>query len=161
MAPDTEAGRRPRTPDRDHVAAQVIVVGLDGSPSSWDAFSWAAGEAVRGNGTLVAVYVLPLVDSAAASFGVPYDFAGVAQARQEVADELKREACERAEELGVELSFVLEHGDATHVLNDIAREVHANLVVVGRSANVLHRLTGSLSRRLTSRNDAPVVVVVP
>ena len=25
----------------------VIVVGLDGSPTSWDAFSWAAGQAAR------------------------------------------------------------------------------------------------------------------
>ena len=37
--------------------APVIVVGLDGSPTSWDAFSWAAGAAVRANGRLLAVYV--------------------------------------------------------------------------------------------------------
>ena len=30
-----------------------------------------------------------------------------------------------------------------------------------RVRKVLHRLAGSLSHRLTSRNDAPVVVVVP
>jgi hypothetical protein len=36
--------------------AAVIVVGLDGSPTSWDAFAWAAGEAIRAYGGLV-VYV--------------------------------------------------------------------------------------------------------
>jgi nucleotide-binding universal stress UspA family protein len=160
MAPDTEAGRRPGAPDHNHLAGPVIVVGLDGSPSSWDAFSWAAGEAVRIKGKVVAVYVVPLVDTAGA-FGVPYDYAGVEKARQDVAAELASEASERAEKLGVELSFVTEHGDATHALTDIARALHAHFVVVGRSAQVFHRLAGSLSHRLTCRNDAPVVVVVP
>jgi nucleotide-binding universal stress UspA family protein len=160
MAQDTEAGRRPDAADRNDVAAPVIVVGLDGSPSSWDAFCWAAGEAVRINGRVVAVYVMPLTE-AAAGFGMPYDYAGLEQARQEVGDELKSEAAHRANELGVALSFVTEHGDATHALTEAARGLHANLVVVGRSAKVLHHLAGSLSHRLTSRNDAPVVVVVP
>jgi nucleotide-binding universal stress UspA family protein len=160
MAHDTEAGRRPHAPDRNGVPAPVIVVGLDGSPSSWDALCWAAGEAMRINGKVVAAYVIPLTQPAAA-FDAPYDYDGVEQARQEVAKELRSEASHRAAELGVELDFVTEHGDATHALTDIARALHANLVVVGRSAKVLHRLAGSLSHRLTSRNDAPVVVVVP
>jgi nucleotide-binding universal stress UspA family protein len=160
MAQDTEAGRRPDASDSHVVAVPVIVTGLDGSPSSWDAFCWAAGEARRTDGRVVAVYVVPLTEPAAA-FGVPYDYAGVALARQEVADELRREAFHRAHEVGVELSFVTEHGDVTRALTDLARTAHANLVVVGRSAKVLHRLAGSLSHRLTSRNDAPVVVVVP
>jgi nucleotide-binding universal stress UspA family protein len=160
MAQDTEAGRRPEAPDRNDGAPPVIVVGLDGSPSSWDAFSWAAGEALRIKGKVVAVYVMPFTEPATA-LGVPLDYAGVEQARQEVADELKREAAHRASELGVALSFVSEYGDATHALTDVARGMRANLVVVGRSAKVLHHLAGSLSNRLTSRNDAPVVVVVP
>jgi K+-sensing histidine kinase KdpD len=92
---------------------------------------------------------------------VPYAYAGAEQARQEVADALRREAAHRADDLGVKLRFVTEHGDASCALTDVARMLHANLVVVGRSAKVLHRLAGSLSHRLTSRNDAPVVVVVP
>jgi nucleotide-binding universal stress UspA family protein len=160
MAPDTEAGRRPAAPDRNEVVPPVIVVGLDGSASSWDAFSWAAGEALRTNGKIVAVTVIPITEAATA-FGVPFDYAGVEQARQEAAGELKREAAHRAEDLGIALSFVTEYGDVTHALTDVARGLRANLVVVGRSAKVLHHLAGSVSHRLTSRNDAPVVVVVP
>ncbi|MDQ1541049.1 MAG: hypothetical protein QOH29_1775 [Actinomycetota bacterium] len=156
---DTSAARRPPVQDR-HDVAPVIVVGLDGSPSSWDAVCWAAGEAARINGKVVVVYVTPLTGSAAA-FGVPYDYAGVEQARQEIAEELRREVARHAYELGVELSFVTEHGDVTHVLTDVASRMHANLIVVGRSAKVLHHLAGSLSHRLVSRNNAPVVVVVP
>jgi nucleotide-binding universal stress UspA family protein len=160
MAQDTEAGRRPDAPDRNNVAPPVIVVGLDGSPSSWDAFCWAVGEASRINGKVVAVWVVPLTETAAA-FGVPLDYAGVERTRQEVADELTGEAARRASEVGVALSFVTAHGDVTRALTDVARGLHANLVVVGRSAKRLHHLAGSLSHRLTSRNDAPVVVVVP
>ncbi len=160
MAQDMQAGQPRQAPDRNHVAEPVIVVGLDGSPSSWDAFCWAAGEAARINGKVVAVYVVPLTEAVAA-FDVPYASARVEQARQEIAEELRSEAAHRANELGVKLRFVTEHGDATHALTDVARVLHANFVVVGRSAKVLHRLAGSLSHRLTSRNDAPVVVVVP
>jgi hypothetical protein len=62
MAQDMQAGQWRQAPDRDHVVEPVIVVGLDGSPSSWDAFCWAAGEAVRINGKVVAVHVVPLTE---------------------------------------------------------------------------------------------------
>ena len=61
------------------------MVGLDGSPASWDAFCWAAGQATRARGSLIAVYVT----SAVAPVPVPGDFAYAEQAAQEVAAELK------------------------------------------------------------------------
>jgi nucleotide-binding universal stress UspA family protein len=139
---------------------RVIVVGVDGSPTSWDAFAWAAGAAARGNGRLVAVYVEPLGDRAAA-FGAPIDYAGVETTRREIAKELQTEAERIAKELGVHLSFVIERGHVTRAVTDVAKELNADLVVVGRSAKARHHIAGSLSHRLTSRNDAPVVVVVP
>jgi nucleotide-binding universal stress UspA family protein len=141
-------------------AARVIVVAVDGSPTSWDAFAWAAGVAARGNGKLVAVHVLPLTEPSAA-FGVPFDYAVVETARREIAAELKDEAERRAGEVGVPVSFVTEHGEITHAVTEVARALHAEFVVVGRSAKMLHRFAGSLSHRLTCRNDAPIVVVVP
>jgi nucleotide-binding universal stress UspA family protein len=160
MAQDTEADSQPQAPDRNEAESPVIVVGLDGSPSSWNAFYWAAGEALRVNSRIVAVHVIPLADTAGA-FAVPIDYAGLEQARQQVSDELQRDATHRAHELGVALSFVTEHGDATYALTNVAHGLHANLIVVGRSAKVLHHLAGSISHRLTCRKDAPVVVVVP
>jgi len=138
--------------------AQVIVVGLDGSPASWDAFCWAAGQATRARGSLIAVYATPAVTPVAA---VPGDFAYAEQAAREVAAELKAEAEHRAAEAGVQLTFVRELGDPVHALISVARSAHADLVVVGRSAKMLHHLAGSAGRRLASRQDAPVVVVVP
>ena len=137
--------------------AQVIVVGLDGSPASWDAFCWAAGQATRGRGSLIAVYAT----SAVTPVPVPGDFGYAEQAAQEVAAELKAEAGHRASEVGVQLTFVRELGDPVHALLSVAHLAQADLVVVGRSAKMLHHLAGSAGRRLASRRDAPVVVVVP
>jgi nucleotide-binding universal stress UspA family protein len=66
-----------------------------------------------------------------------------------------------AHELGVQLSFLVERGDVTRAVAKVARRLSADLVVVGRSAKLRHQIAGSFSHRLTSRNDAPVVVVVP
>ena len=142
--------------------APVIVVGLDGSPTSWDAFAWAAGEAVRANGRLLAVYVTPAIEPVTAvTVGVPLDWAAAAQARQQAAGHLKDEAEQRARDLGVPLAFITEIGDGARALTSVASAMHADLVVVGRSAKMRHHRAGSLGRRLVGRKDAPVVVVVP
>jgi hypothetical protein len=39
-----------------HVGGPVIIVGVDGSDPSWDALAWAAGEALRSNSRIVAVF---------------------------------------------------------------------------------------------------------
>jgi nucleotide-binding universal stress UspA family protein len=141
-------------------APRVIVVGLDGSRSSWNAFAWATGSAARSNGQLVAVHVMALTGPAD-EFGVPFDHSSLVTTRQAIADELKAEAERRAAEVGVSVRFVAEHGEVTQAVSQVARAEHADLVVVGRSAKALHRLAGSVSHRLTCRKDAPIVVVVP
>jgi nucleotide-binding universal stress UspA family protein len=138
----------------------VIVVGVDGSPSSWDAFSWAAGQAAGSHGRLIAVYVTPPT-AAGAAVGAPIDFAAVEQTRQEVAAQLNDEAQQRAHDLGVPIRFVRQTGGTAHTLTDVAHSAHADLIVVGRSAKMLHHFAGSLGRRLISRHDTPVTVVVP
>jgi nucleotide-binding universal stress UspA family protein len=159
MSQDAAVERTPN-PAGPAEPAPVIVVGVDGSPTSWDAFSWAAGAAIRSKGKLIVVYVMPVMDPAAV-YGAPYDYVGAENLREEVAGEIKDEAERRARDIGVSISFVSDYGDATQTLTDVAREAHATVVVVGRSAKMLHHLAGSLSHRLTCRKDAPVVVVVP
>ena len=78
-----------------------------------------------------------------------------------MAAQLKDEAQQRAEELGVPVRFVLETGEAVHALTDVAHSTHADLIVVGKSAKMLHHFARSLGRRLVSRHDTPVTVVVP
>jgi nucleotide-binding universal stress UspA family protein len=140
--------------------APVYVVGVDGSSTSWDAFAWAAGAAGRSFGKLVVVYVMPFV-SPVVAYGVPYDYAGAETIREEAAGEIRREAERRALEIGVTMSFVSTYGDARKSLPEVARAVHATVIVVGKSTKLWHYFTGSLGHRLTCRKDAPVVVVVP
>jgi nucleotide-binding universal stress UspA family protein len=147
--------------DPGRIRQPVIVVGLDGSPTSWDAFAWAAGEANRSNGTLTAVYATPYVESIAAVAGAPFDYAAAEQAWQDAAQQLRDEAEQRIRGLGLQLRFVQEHGDAAQALTRVARAAHADLIVVGASTKLLHHLARSLGRRLLSRRDTPVIAIVP
>jgi nucleotide-binding universal stress UspA family protein len=146
----------------DCVSRPILVVGVDGSAPSWDAFAWAAGEARRGNGRIVAVFVTSLIEPEEA-FGTtaPLGYAVAEDTRDKMAEQLAAEVARRADTLGVEAGFVRGTGDATRVLADVARSEHADLIVVGRSAKMLHRLAGSVGRRLVLNRHSPVLVVVP
>jgi K+-sensing histidine kinase KdpD len=96
-----------------------------------------------------------------AEFGMPIAYDAAEEARDEVVGQLRDEAERRARDLGVQLRFVRELGDAAHALTRVSRSVDAELIVVGRSSKILHHLAGSLGRRLVSRHDAPAIVVVP
>jgi len=146
----------------EHIGRPVLVVGVDGSGPSWDAFAWAAGEARRCGGRIVAVFVTPLVEpEAALSIGAPYNYSDAVEARDRITEELAGEVARRARELGVEVSFVREKGDTANVLTEVARSEHADLVAVGRSTKMLHPLAGSVSHRLVRGRHLPVTVVVP
>jgi nucleotide-binding universal stress UspA family protein len=140
----------------------VLVVGVDGSPASWDAFEWAANEARRHRGRVIAVFAISPVDpELAMAFNVPLDFGATEDARTEMVDGLEGEVARRAGELGVDATFVWEHGDVAQALSRVAGAAHSEVIVLGRSERALHGLVGSLGDRLAHRNDLPVVVVVP
>jgi nucleotide-binding universal stress UspA family protein len=151
-----------QSPPAGRARSPVLVVGLDGSAPSWDAFSWVAGEALRSRGRVVAVYVTPLADlGSSLAVASPLCAAAVETARNEIAGKLAGEVAKRADELGVEASFVRAQGDIAQALGRVARTARADIVAVGRSAKARHRLAGSLARRLALGRDLPVVVVVP
>jgi nucleotide-binding universal stress UspA family protein len=146
--------------DATYRTAAVIVVGVDGSPTSWDAFTWAAGEATRTHGRLIAVYVAPTVEPGA-EFGAPIDFGAAELARDEIVAALKTEVEDRARSFDIQVAFAREIGDPATALTRFSKSVEADLIVVGKSTKMFHRLAGSLGRRLVSRHDCPAIVVVP
>jgi nucleotide-binding universal stress UspA family protein len=160
----TDISAAPRSQDspinRSGAKSPLIVVGLDGSPTSWDAFAWALGEASRAQGRVIVVHVVAGVQPYAA-WGAPLDYAAVQQAQEDVAVQLAAEADLRSHDFGVDLTFVREAGDVAAALTRVAHTQHADLIVVGKSAKMLHHLAGSLGRRLVTRHDSPAVVVVP
>jgi nucleotide-binding universal stress UspA family protein len=145
----------------------TIVAGIDGSEPSWDALWWACGEAKRLSGRAIAVYVSPCVDASLCIASVTgcdvtqYTLA-MRRANAERAARLQAELARRAAgDRGLELAFVHAEGDAGRELVRIAEELEADVIAVGRSAKLRHRLAGSLGRRLLSKRDAPIIVVVP
>jgi nucleotide-binding universal stress UspA family protein len=136
---------------------KVIMVGLDGSDSSWRATAYAGGLARRQNALLAIVYVQPLMGMAEA-YGA--DVAGVTA---EVADDLARQIQEQAERVKdvyvTRWKFLTRRGDAYTGLASAADELEADAVVVGASEKAGHRLVGSVAVRLVKAGRWPVTVV--
>jgi nucleotide-binding universal stress UspA family protein len=83
----------------------------------------------------------------------------VAEARQQLVDDLRRQVEEGARYVGVSAQFVTAHGDPFAALSRIATELRADAVVVGTSTHAGHRLVGSLAVRLVRAGRWPVTVV--
>jgi nucleotide-binding universal stress UspA family protein len=143
-----------------------VVVGIDGSDTSWDALCWACGETRRLGGRTVAVFVDSTSNAAAATATASFSGAAVAygtiqQSMNDQAEELGDQVLAYGNDHGVDVTFVRTQGDTAKELLRIANADHADLLVVGRSAKARHHLAGSLGRRLVGKRDAPIIVVVP
>jgi nucleotide-binding universal stress UspA family protein len=134
----------------------LILVGVDGSRTSWRAAAYAAGLARRQHCRLLAVYVERL----SASIGMA---PGVAAAMNEAASQTAREIEQRlrdaAAEVGLHLEFRAVLGDPWMELNRAATEAKADAVVVGASEHAGHRIVGSLATRMVRAGKWPVTVV--
>ena len=139
---------------------KVILVGVDGSPTSLRAGAYAAGLARRQQSRLIAVYVAPVFSVAAAMPGVG---AAVAVSQEEafskISGDLRRQVEEAAQERGISVTFVARRGDPFSELGRVAGQTGAEAVVVGASAKAGHRLVGSLAVRLVRAGKWPVTVV--
>jgi nucleotide-binding universal stress UspA family protein len=134
----------------------VIVAGVDGSATSLHAAAYAAGLSRRQHSRLVVVYVETgpgMADMLPSAAGT------MAETRQLVADDLRRQVEEGARHVGVTAQFVAAHGDPFTELSRIATELRADAVVVGTSTQAGHRLVGSLAVRLVRAGRWPVTVV--
>jgi len=136
---------------------RVILVGVDGSPTSLRAAAYAAGLARRQRSKLVAVFV---TESAPPMAGwVPSAQVVARDAAAEVDAELRRELAPAAERLGIEVDYRTAHGDPVTELSRIADEVLADAVLVGASEQAGHRVIGSVAVRLVRVGRWPVTVV--
>jgi nucleotide-binding universal stress UspA family protein len=139
----------------------LIVVGVDGSPTSWHAAAYAVGLARRQDARLFAVYVRQFTPALAAALGATsaaclaagYDYQDDIEAglRQAIQQEIPRTA--------VDLRLLVRVGDPFTELTAVAREMRADALVVGVSAGLGHRVAGSLALRLVRAGQWPVTVV--
>lgn len=134
----------------------VIVAGLDGSPTSWHATAYAAGLARRQGARLVVLFVA----SAPVSTGfAPTATAAIQESLDEVAAQLRQELERNAGWRAMRAEFRVEYGDPYGSLCRVADEERADAVVVGASAQAGHRLIGSLAVKLVRAGRWPVTVV--
>jgi nucleotide-binding universal stress UspA family protein len=158
---------------RDHLqddacsrVSALIVVGIDGSDTSWDAFYWACGETIRLDGRTVAVFVGPTPGAASATAsasmtGTVIPYGAIQQSMTDQAEKLSQQVRAYGHDHGVDVAFIHTQGDTAKELLRIANADQADLLVVGRSTKARHHIAGSLGRRLVGSRGAPIVVVVP
>ncbi len=137
---------------------KMIVVGLDGSRTSWRAASYANGLARRQHSRVTVVYVV----SPGALSMMTTDVAGamvVSEVREEMGADLREQVQRLAIERGIDTEFLVVRGDPFTELRKVAEEVRADALVVGASERAGHRFVGSLAGRLVKAARWPVTVV--
>jgi nucleotide-binding universal stress UspA family protein len=140
----------------DPVGTPLVVVGVDGSPTSLRAGAYAAGLACRQHARLVVVHVLTVPVLAALA---PTQAWPVEETLADVADEVRREVTAGVAQAGVCADFVVARGEPFAELCRVATELRADTVVVGASASAGRRRSGSLAVRLVRSARWPVLVV--
>ena len=134
----------------------LILVGVDGSRTSWRAAAYAAGLARRQHCRLLAVYVARLSANIGAAPGAA---AAMREAAAQAAGEIEQRMRDGAAEIGLDFEFHSVMGDPWTELTRAATEWKADLVVVGASEHAGHRIVGSLATRLVRAGKWPVTVV--
>jgi nucleotide-binding universal stress UspA family protein len=134
----------------------LIMVAIDGSPTSLRAAAYASGLARRQRSRLLAVNVVHPPTSAAL---LPTAAVAAIQAGDEAAEDLRAQVAAAASNFGIEMEYLVLHGDPFTELARIAAEARAEAVVVGASTHTGHRLIGSLAVRLVRAGRWPVTVV--
>jgi nucleotide-binding universal stress UspA family protein len=134
----------------------VIMAGLDGSPTSWRAVAYAAGLARRQESRLLIVYIAAV--PALATLAPVADIA-IDESLDAAADALRRELESRREWHTLKAEFRVERGDVFTGLCQVADTEKVDAVIVGASAQAGHRLVGSLAVRLVKAGRWPVTVV--
>lgn len=138
-----------------------IVSAVDGSETSMQAAEAAIALAARNHAELVFLHVLDdelLRDLAA----VTDDDGGDARQRlQRNGDQILGHLARLAAAQGVACKCRTETGDPPRVIDEVAREVGADVILVGKVGRrgVRRWLVGSVTRRLIESTRIPVVVI--
>jgi nucleotide-binding universal stress UspA family protein len=136
-----------------------LIVGVDGSPSSAAAVSFAAAEAVRRGASLVLAHAwtLPMAVSLAGMVPMAYDVDEFRRAARADLDRAVADARRGHPRLPVDPRLI--EGPAPAMLIDLSRQ--AQLVVTGTRGRggFTGLLLGSVSQAVLNQADCPVVVV--
>ncbi|HEY2672930.1 MAG TPA: universal stress protein [Rugosimonospora sp.] len=134
----------------------TLVVGVDGSDTSWRALYYAFGVARRQHATVLAVFAVPTP----IAFGNDGIVVGaIAEANEQLADELRPAIQTLAVDFRVRAEFICRVGDPGIMLVQVAQEHHADALIVGASQALIHQVFPSNAIRAVRRCRCPVTVV--
>jgi nucleotide-binding universal stress UspA family protein len=138
----------------------AILVGVDGSPTSLRAASYAAGLARRQHTRLVIVYASAPPGGLLSNL----DFSGTTvrlmrELQKDMEAQLTAAVANWEHARPVDVRVVVRRGSPLRVLLEVADELRADAVVVGASTGFCHRVFGSLAVRLLRARRWPVTVV--
>jgi universal stress protein A len=141
-------------------AIRRVVVAVDFSQHSRRALQLAEGLATRFGASieLIHVFEMPMPPFAPYDFPVPDDF--MVEARQYMLkqlDDLKQEVAGR----GLEVRAHMRDAPASMAINEFARQIEGDLIVMGTRGNsgVKHLLLGSVAERTLRLAQCPVLTV--
>jgi nucleotide-binding universal stress UspA family protein len=138
-----------------------IVVGVDGSEHSGFALEWAIRMARGMHSEMVAVYSVnvPVWYASAGGAVPPPQFDP--EWRAEMQSEFEDRWCEPLKDAGIPYQTRMEDGRAASVINRVADEVNADVIVVGRRGRggVAELVLGSVSHELVLLSKRPVLVI--
>lgn len=137
---------------------KTVVWATDGSEAADRSLPYAKALAEGGNRTLVVVHSKELLAGRAAGYPVHAD-------EDELQAKIRRQV-DAAREEGFDATLKLASGPVTgaaHMIADVAREVRADVIVVGTRghAPVAGLLLGSVTQRLLHIAPCPVLAVPP
>ena len=141
---------------------QLFLVGIDCSECSQRALDYAAAWAKANKARLAVVHV---IEWSPFSFNTPMENE-VRHKRRE--DELERAHAEIVDPVvrelrsqGIEAEGIIRHGHAAETINQLASEVGASNIIIGRkgASSIKTHLFGSVPSMLVQIADQPVTVV--
>lgn len=137
-----------------------FVVGYKGSPGSRAALTFAAalGDDLH-DAKLTIAYATPLSSIALMASGMPCTIPSLLGHEDEMAADIEEQAAYQLVNYAVQWRFVHRRGDIAGQLLQLAEDVDASAIVVGRSHRPCRRIIGSVPARL--RRCAPQLTVVP
>lgn len=137
---------------------QKILVGIDGSEESFNAFKSALSLAKKINASVSVLYVLPLGVEVSSALSL---FTGVKDIFRKGAEKILKEAQSIAEEEGIEVRLKFEEGEPYTKLVDILYAEESDLLVLGKSGKggLAKALIGSTASRAIGASQVDVLVI--
>jgi nucleotide-binding universal stress UspA family protein len=160
MAASSPSGASADT--RDGSGPVTIVVGVDGTEPSFRALAYATGVAQHINARVICAYVRHASPNPAvclAAVGAEVALQAAADVASSTEAVLKASIASARHETGIDITLRVLDGDPALVIERLANDLKADLVVIGAPRHPAMHVLTSITRRLHRKPHQPVTTV--